>query len=76
MDIQRMQKLIALSILTAFVGVGSLTLNSPASFAADEKKMVSACDKITNEKKHEACMKREAAKAAKKAKKDAMKKAH
>jgi hypothetical protein len=70
-----MKKLIALSILTAFVGVGSLTLNSPASFAAGEKKMVSACDKIKNEKKNKACMKSEAAKAAKKAKKDAKKKA-
>lgn len=71
-----MKKLIALAILTAFVGVGSLTLNSPAAFAADDKKMASACDKIKNEKKHEACLKREAVKAARKAKKDAMKKAH
>jgi len=71
-----MKKLIALSVLTAFVGVGSLTMNSPASFAADEKKMTSACDNIKNEKKQAACMKREAAKAVRKAKKDAMKKAH
>lgn len=69
-----MKKLIALAVLTAFVGVGSLTVNSPSSFAAEEKKMTSACDKIKNEKKQEACLKREAAKAAKKAKKDAMKK--
>ena len=65
-----MKKLLALAVAGAFIGATSFTTFAPAAFAA-EKAKASSCEKITDAKKKDACMKKEAAAAAKKAKKDA-----
>lgn len=70
MGTQEMKKLLALAVAGAFIGATSMTTFAPAAFAAETKAKASACEKIKDEKKHAACMKKEAAKAAKAAKKD------
>jgi len=68
-----MQKLIALAVAGAFLGVSSFAVVAPPAFAQDKKEMASVCDKIKSEKRKATCERREAKRAADKAKKDAMK---
>ena len=70
MDNTKMKKLVALAIAGALVGAVSLTSFAPAAFAADKGP---ACEKIKNEKRQAACLKREAAKAEKAAERAAKK---
>lgn len=65
-----MRKLIALAVAGAVIGATSFTAFAPSAFAADQKAAASACDKIKDEKKHAACVKKEADKTAKKVMKE------
>lgn len=68
-----MRKLIALAAVTAFVGVGSLTIVASPASAQDNKETASICDKLKSASVKAACMEREAKRAADKAKRDEMK---
>ena len=76
MDIQKMKKLVAFAVASAFLGAATLTTFSAVAVAADKKDKVVDCSKIKNEKRQAKCMEREAKNAEKAAKKseDGMKK--